>query len=124
MGAVGEPSPGQVLSLDRRGAAGAADRADELEPLRERRLQGAGNPPGVMSRLPGRRLFRFPWRTAAQVAADVDTELDFHLGLVARELMDDGWPAEAAAIEARRRFGDLEATRRICRNLDVRKETQ
>jgi len=77
-----------------------------------------------MSRQPGRRLFRFPWRTAAQVSADVDTELDFHLELVARELMDEGWPPEAAGAEARRRFGDLEATRRICRNLDARKETR
>ena len=74
--------------------------------------------------IPGRRLFRFPWRTAAQVAADVDEELGFHLDMVARELVDDGWPAEAAQTEARRRFGDLEGTRRYCRALDARKESQ
>ncbi|MBW8876534.1 MAG: ABC transporter permease [Acidobacteria bacterium] len=77
-----------------------------------------------MDRLPGRRLFRFPWRTAAQVTADVDAELAFHLHRVAEELMDEGWPPEAAGTEARRRFGDLEGTRRICRDLDARKETQ
>src|SRR5262245_30240909 len=77
-----------------------------------------------MPRLPARRLFRFPWRTAAQVAADVDEELRFHLDMVARELTDEGWPPEAARVEAVRRFGDLEATRKICRSLDLSKEKQ
>lgn len=71
-----------------------------------------------------RRLFRFPWRTAAQVAADVDEELEFHLDRVAEELTDEGWPVEAARMEARRRFGDLEGTRRVCRELDASKEIQ
>ncbi|MES1242474.1 MAG: ABC transporter permease [Acidobacteriota bacterium] len=71
-----------------------------------------------------RRVFRFPWRTAAQVAADVDDELQFHLDMVARELADDGWPLEAARAEAVRRFGDLETTRRVCRELDSNKEKQ
>jgi putative ABC transport system permease protein len=76
------------------------------------------------SRIPGRRLFQFPRRTAAQVAADVEDELQFHLEMVARELTDDGWPPEAARAEALRRFGDLEGTRRICGDLDMSKETQ
>ncbi|HEV2852110.1 MAG TPA: ABC transporter permease [Thermoanaerobaculia bacterium] len=74
--------------------------------------------------MPRQRLFRFPWRTAAQVAADVDEELDFHLELMAQELVDEGWPPEGARAEAVRRFGDLEGTRRVCRSLDTRKETQ
>ncbi len=74
--------------------------------------------------MPGRRLFRFPWRTSAQVAADVDEELRFHLEMVARELVEAGWPEEGARLEAARRFGDLEATRRICRQLDLSKEKQ
>src|SRR5829696_7929887 len=74
--------------------------------------------------MPRRRLFRFPWRTAAQIAADVDAELELHLDLVAQELADDGWSAEAARAEARRRFGDLEGTRKYCRALDARKEMQ
>lgn len=77
-----------------------------------------------MARIPGRRLFRFPWRTAAQVAADVDDELQFHLEMVARELVDGGWPPEAAQAEAVRQFGDLETTRRVCRDLDAHKEKQ
>ncbi|HKV11093.1 MAG TPA: ABC transporter permease [Thermoanaerobaculia bacterium] len=75
-------------------------------------------------RSPGRRFFRFPWRTAAQVAADVDDELEFHLEKVAEELVEEGWSPEAARTEARRRFGDLEGTRAYCRALDKRKETQ
>jgi len=74
--------------------------------------------------MPSRRLFRFPWRTTAQVSADVDEELQFHLDMVAQELADEGWPEEAARIEAARRFGDLETTRRVCRDLDVHKEKQ
>src|SRR5688572_733452 len=71
-----------------------------------------------------RRIFQFPWRTAAQVAADVDEELQFHLEMVARELMDDGWPEDAARMEAVRRFGDVETTRKVCRQLDAHKEKQ
>ncbi|HKH48354.1 MAG TPA: ABC transporter permease [Thermoanaerobaculia bacterium] len=75
-------------------------------------------------RIPGRRLFRFPWRTAAQVAADVDEELQLHLDLAAQELVDAGWLPEAARVEAVRRFGDLEGTRKACSALDRSKETQ
>ncbi|HEX7185448.1 MAG TPA: ABC transporter permease [Thermoanaerobaculia bacterium] len=75
-------------------------------------------------RIPGRRLFRFPWRTAAQVATDVDEELQFHLDKVAQELAEEGWLPEAARAEALRRFGDLEGTRKYCRELDRSKETR
>ena len=73
---------------------------------------------------PGRRLFRFPRRNAAQVTADVVSELDFHLDMMTRELVEEGWRPEEARAEARRRFGDLEGTIQYCRALDVRKETQ
>ena len=69
-----------------------------------------------------RRAFRFPRRNAAQVAAEVEEELRFHLEQVAAELAEAGWPAEEARVEARRRFGDLEGTRAYCRALGVRKE--
>jgi putative ABC transport system permease protein len=74
--------------------------------------------------MPGRRAFRFPRRTTAQVAADVDEELGLHLDLVAAELADQGWPQEEARVEARRRFGDLQGTRDYCCALDARKERQ
>jgi putative ABC transport system permease protein len=58
------------------------------------------------------------------VAADVDDELQFHLDHVAQELVDDGWPPDAARAEALRRFGDLEGTRTTCCALDRGKEKQ
>jgi putative ABC transport system permease protein len=69
-----------------------------------------------------RRAFRFPRRNAAQVAAEVEEELRFHLEQVAAELAEEGWPADEARVEARRRFGDLEGTRAYCRALGVQKE--
>jgi putative ABC transport system permease protein len=74
--------------------------------------------------MPPRRSFHFPRRTASQVAADVEEELAFHLDRVAEELMADGWPREEARVEARRRFGNLETTREVCRALDASKERQ
>src|SRR4051794_8315846 len=74
--------------------------------------------------MPPRRSFRFPRRTASQVAADVEEELAFHLDRVAEELIAGGWPREEARVEARRRFGDLETTRQVCRALDASKERQ
>src|SRR4051812_37930541 len=74
--------------------------------------------------MPPRRSFRFPRRTASQGAADVEEELAFHLDRVAEELIAGGWPREEARVEARRRFGDLETTRQVCRALDASKERQ
>jgi len=74
--------------------------------------------------MPRRRAFRFPRRSAAQVAADVEEELRFHLEMVAAELVEAGWPQEEARVEARRRFGDLDGTREYCCALDERKESR
>ena len=59
-----------------------------------------------------KRLFRFPWRTAADVRADVDDELAFHLEERARDLIACGIPAATAHAQARREFGDLDGARR------------
>src|SRR5919106_1249968 len=44
----------------------------------------------------------------ADVAADVQTEVDFHLHTQIDELVAAGWPREQARVEALRRFGDLQ----------------
>jgi putative ABC transport system permease protein len=74
--------------------------------------------------MPRRRAFRFPRRTPIQVAADVEDELAFHLDMTAAELIAAGWPREEARVEARRRFGDLDGTRRYCCAVDASKERQ
>ena len=52
----------------------------------------------------------------------IDEELALHLEMRARELIEGGMPPEEARHEARRQFGDLEATRRYCQQEDERKE--
>ncbi|HZI42280.1 MAG TPA: ABC transporter permease, partial [Gemmatimonadaceae bacterium] len=68
---------------------------------------------------PGRaRSFRFPWRSASRIRADVDDELSFHIDMRATELVASGMSADDARREATREFGDVEFTRRYCRRLD------
>jgi predicted permease len=56
-----------------------------------------------------RRYLRFQ---GPEVAGDVDEELEFHLEMRTRALMERGLSGEAARAEARRRFGDPERIRR------------
>ncbi|HKW11626.1 MAG TPA: permease prefix domain 1-containing protein, partial [Gemmatimonadaceae bacterium] len=65
-----------------------------------------------------RRSFRFPWRSASRIRADVDEELTFHFDMRAAELVAGGMSEEEARREAEREFGDVEFTRRYCRHLD------
>ena len=76
-----------------------------------------------MARISGiRRLFRLPGRSAARIRDDVDDELRFHIEARAAEYVAAGMSPEAAQAEARRAFGDLEYTRRYCREQDTRGE--
>ncbi|MFN2565429.1 MAG: ADOP family duplicated permease, partial [Gemmatimonadaceae bacterium] len=78
-----------------------------------------------MPRIPGAgRVFRFPWMTRRQIAEDVDAELAAHLELRAQELIDAGFTSADAREEARRRFGDLDFTRRYCRDVDTQREQE
>jgi len=54
------------------------------------------------------RLLRPPARR------EVEDEIEFHLDMRARELVDDGMEPRAARLAAERRFPDIEATRREC----------
>ncbi len=69
------------------------------------------------------RLFRFSFRTPKDVAGDVGDEISFHFEMRVKELIDRGWSPDAALREAKRQFGDVQATADYCRRLDVDKET-
>jgi len=56
-----------------------------------------------------RRLFRFPWRTEAQIREEVDVELTFHLAMRTESLERSGLSAEDARREALHEFGDVDA---------------
>jgi predicted permease len=58
------------------------------------------------------------------VVSDVDAELAFHLARRIEELVDAGLPIEEARRQAAERFGNLEYTRRYCRDEDVRRERE
>lgn len=61
-----------------------------------------------------RRTFRLSGGTGGDPRTEVREELEHHLELCTRELMDEGWPRAEAEAEARRRFGDLEYTTDYC----------
>ena len=65
-----------------------------------------------------KRSFRFPWRSAKRIRADVDDELSFHIDMRTAELVARGMSAVDARREATREFGDVEFTREYCRRLD------
>ena len=78
-----------------------------------------------MPRIPGvRREFRLPWRTKRRVASDVDDELAFHLARKTEAFIAKGYAPADARREAELQFGNLEFTRRYCRDEDVRRERE
>ena len=62
-------------------------------------------------------------RTSRTIRDDVDEEIRLHLEMQVEALAARGVPLDEARREARRRFGDLEATRKYCRAQDERKES-
>jgi putative ABC transport system permease protein len=62
------------------------------------------------------------WFWRAPVADEVDAELDFHLEMLTRELIQQGLSPEAARAEALLRFGDRAAVDAACRKLGLEHE--
>jgi predicted permease len=65
-----------------------------------------------------RRLFKFPWRTARDIRADVDDELGFHIEERTSALVASGLTPDAARTQALREFGDVDDARRYINALD------
>ncbi|HEX6164593.1 MAG TPA: ABC transporter permease [Vicinamibacterales bacterium] len=62
------------------------------------------------------------WYLRRNVPSEVDEELNSHLEMRIDELVKSGMTRDAAMREAVRQFGDLEATRRYCREQDQTRE--
>lgn len=54
--------------------------------------------------------------TARRMERELDEEFEFHLAMEAEKLMSQGWSAEAAAAEARRRFDGVTRPRQMARD--------
>src|SRR4051794_3625291 len=69
------------------------------------------------------RFLRLP-RSSTRIRTDIDDEIAFDIDMRARDLIRHGTdPAEAHA-RAAREFGDLEATRRYCEDIDMQIEAE
>ena len=68
---------------------------------------------------PIRRLFRLT-RSVPDPARDLRSEIEFHLEMRTRELIDAGMPPEAARLAAVQAFGDLRAIEAECRRVAAR----
>jgi len=66
--------------------------------------------------------FRFLHRNTREIAKDVDDEIRAHLELRIEALVTSGLSRDEARREAIRRFGDLDGTRRYCREQGEGKE--
>ena len=73
---------------------------------------------------PRRRPFWYLRRRPETVASEVDEELNSHLEMRIAELKADGLTVEGARREALRQFGDLENTRKYCRQQARDKENR
>ena len=70
-----------------------------------------------------RRLFTLPWRSRRRIAADVDSEIAFHVESRVDELVAAGVPADEARRRALAEFGDLDDARHYMLAVDREIET-
>ena len=69
-----------------------------------------------------RRFLRLP-RSAQRIRADIEEEIRFDIDMRARDLVSQGLSPDAARSRAMAEFGDLEATRRYCEEVDMESST-
>ena len=71
----------------------------------------------------GSRRKPFWYLRRRNMGSEVDEELNLHIEMRIEELVQSGMPRDDARREAILQFGDLEATRRYCREQDETRET-
>ncbi len=69
------------------------------------------------------RFLRLP-RSAARIRAEVDEEIRFDVEMRAQDLVRRGMTPDAAHDAALREFGDVDATRRSCEDIDMQIESE
>jgi MacB-like periplasmic core domain len=69
-----------------------------------------------------KRVFTFPWRSAARVRADIREEFQFHLDMRTAELVAEGRSEAEAREQAQREFGDEAGGAWACARVDTRLE--
>ena len=70
----------------------------------------------------GRQLSSLLWRSS--VDDEVAAELDFHVAMLTRELVEQGMPERAARAEALSRFGDIQQVHTTCRRIGSQRERE
>ncbi len=70
------------------------------------------------------RRFRLPWRSRGALSRDLDDELALHLDARVADLVAAGVDPDTARRQAIEEFGDIDFTRRYCRDLDRRTERE
>src|SRR6185436_3422686 len=115
VGPLRKQSPRALLHADPGRPRAIEGRDGELAPLR------AGGRRGVARSVAmGRKPFWYLRRR--DVKAEVDEEINLHIEMRIDELVKTGMPRDEARREAVRQFGDLERTRRYCREQDETRE--
>jgi len=71
---------------------------------------------------PKRQLRSLIWRT--RIDEQVNEELDFHVEMLTRELVQSGMSNGAARAEALRRFGDINQVNATCRKIGAEGERE
>ena len=71
--------------------------------------------------MPERSWRRYVRPMRANLRADIDEELRFHIEMLTQELVAEGWPAPRARAEAERRFGAVAPVRDACFTIDQRR---
>src|SRR5262245_41571067 len=109
---------GSLLLADGQGPEAACDRGGELEPsYRGRRTSASG---GLRQETP-MFWFRRWWNAlrADRLNGDIERELAFHVTERARELADEGLPAQEAKRQATMRFGNTRVQAERVHDVDV-----
>src|SRR5687768_5470722 len=112
MGNVGARTASQAVPPHQRGPCAASRRSRHVAAILRRRLEGVCHVK--------RSLRSWLWRVPLD--REVDEEIDFHLEMRTRELVNQGMDRETARAVALRRLGDLDGLKRTYVDLVIKRD--